>query len=121
MHSIIVISQDPAVKAAIESKLQKSGFPVETSAFTPEPRGEIAVHLTTEATSKLLALDATLVGTPHYMGAAYFWSHEYRHYLRDATTAQRCAVHDHWLAEGLPLLGESDRHLAIIRTITGKH
>ncbi len=104
----------------MESRIEAEGFTVERNDYTPKPRGEISVQTTVEATGKLHALDQTLVGTPDYMGLAYFWSHEYRHYLRAATATQRCAVHDAWLKAGLELTGESSQHMQLITNITGK-
>lgn len=120
MKSIIVMCDDPKAKAAMEARIEAEGFTVERNDYTPEPRGELTVQTTIEATGKLMALDETLVGTPHYMGVAYFWSREYRHYLRDATAAQRCAVHDAWLKAGLELTGDSNQHMQLITNITGK-
>ena len=65
-------------------------------------------------------LDATRIGTGRYEGLAYFWAYAYRHYLRDATPAQRRAVHAAWLRLGLDLTGESDQHLQVIRQVTGR-
>ena len=67
-----------------------------------------------EATAKLLALDESFIGTPDYMGLAYFWHYCYRHSLRDASRARRCRVHDALVRAGLPLNGESPAHDAII-------
>ena len=36
------------------------------------------------AFSKMYELDKQFVGTENYMGLAYYWNYEYRHYLRDA-------------------------------------
>lgn len=60
--------------------------------------------------SALLRLDETLIGTPDYMGLAYFWHYCYRFCLRDATPARRCKVHDRLLKAGLDLDGESPAH-----------
>lgn len=71
------------------------------------------------ASMMLLELDQQLTGTEDYMGMAYFWNYEYRHYLRDATHSQRRRIHKLLLAEGLEVDGESKRHLEIILKITG--
>ena len=65
------------------------------------------------------AVDASLmdilnIGTPNYLGIAYFWSHEYKHSLREFTCAQRCKVHNAFIKAGLALDGVSDKHYAII-------
>mgnify|MGYP003118270719 CR=1 FL=1 len=49
---------------------------------------------TVEATAELFKLDDTFVGTEHYMGLAYFWSTEYKHFLRDASISQRKRIHN---------------------------
>lgn len=72
--------------------------------------------------------DEARVGTVDYKGHAYFWAHEYRHYMRGfyqthrATERQvgailkkmRRNVHRDFLALGLDLDGESWRHQTII-------
>lgn len=52
--------------------------------------------------------------SPEYDGVAYYWSHAYRHSLRDCTAEQRQAVRDALIAAKLPLDGESTHHEAII-------
>jgi hypothetical protein len=70
--------------------------------------------LTMKATSALLALDKTFIGTDDYMGMAYFWSYEYRHYMRPMTYAVNRRVHQALRAAGLAVDGDSAEHLAII-------
>ena len=62
-------------------------------------------------------LDLSWVGTDHYMGIAFFWNWEYRHFLRDTTTPKRRRVHKKLLEAGLDLSGVSDTHLKIIRSV----
>ena len=73
--------------------------------------------LTFEAYVKLDALDKTLVGTPDYLGLAYFWDGEYKQYLRIATPKQRKLVHDRFLAAKLHLDGVSPQHEAIVKKV----
>lgn len=61
-----------------------------------------------------LDLDKSFIGTPDYMGHAYFWAYEYRHYLRDSSRYRRRLVHKHLMAAGLEPGGESPAHAAII-------
>lgn len=75
--------------------------------------------ITMNAYFMLKELDQQLVNTEDYMGMAYFWGHEYKHYLRGATDSQRRRVHKQLLTEGLELNGKSKRHLEIIQKITG--
>ena len=70
--------------------------------------------LTFHATEKLLELDRSFIGTEHYMGYAYFWNYEYRHYLRDATISSTRKVHHALLKAGLAVDGESEEHYKII-------
>ena len=79
-----------------------------------------AIQVSTAAHGKVSALDETLIGTPDYMGFAYFWSFEFRHFLRDATTSQRCRVHDLFLASGLEIGGQTDAHWEIVKRVTRK-
>ena len=54
-----------------------------------------------KATMALLKLDKSFVGSKDYLGLAYFWAHEFKHYLRDATLSQRKRIHNAWLDNGL--------------------
>ena len=47
-------------------------------------------------------IDKSFVGTKHYMGLAYFWDHEVKHWLRDATKYQRVKVHKLFIANKIP-------------------
>ena len=53
------------------------------------------------------------VGTKKYDGKAWYWPHDYRHYLRDASFKQRKAVHNAWVKIGVPVkkTKEGDRWL----------
>ena len=75
--------------------------------------------ITTNAYHMLLELDEQLTGTEDYMGMAYFWGHEYKHYLRDCSYAQRRKIHKRLMAENIELTGKSDRYLEIIKDVTG--
>ena len=76
---------------------------------------------TIEAMSAVMDLDRSFVGTPNYMGVAYFWSYSYRHYLRDASIAMRRRIHNKMLDCGLEVNGESEMHSQIIfRYLNGK-
>ena len=74
-------------------------------------------YVTVDAFNAIFKLDKTFIGTRNYLGLAYFWAHEYRHYLRDCTMAKRRTVHKKWLQSGLDLEGISDKHLSIIKTV----
>jgi hypothetical protein len=76
---------------------------------------EDAVPFTQDGLGKLLALDASFVGTPDYMGIAYFWHYDFRHYLRDSSRYRRRLVHKHLLDAGLDPVGNSAEHEAIIK------
>lgn len=71
--------------------------------------------LTYKAYSKIYDLDKSFVGTVDYIGIAYYWAYEYRHYLRDATIYQRKKIHDTFLSENLEVYGESFLHFEIIK------
>ena len=72
--------------------------------------------LTMKATTGLLALDKTFIGTEDYMGMAYFRHYEYRHYLRPMSYAVNRRVHRALLAAGLEVSEASPAHEAIILT-----
>jgi hypothetical protein len=82
------------------------------------PTSSYSLPLTLRAFEAVLTLDEKLVGTPDYMGVAYWWSHEYKWSLREATHKQRKRAHDAILAAGLSLDGESDEHAAIVAWAT---
>jgi len=62
--------------------------------------------------------DHTLVGTNAYLGIAWFWNNEYKHYLRGdvrpISYATRRRVHNAWLRAGLDVEGASPQHKAIL-------
>ena len=78
---------------------------------------------------KYLDDDDARIGTKDYKGHAYFWAHEYRHYMRGfyshhgATERRigvvlkqmRRSVHRDFLRLGLDLVGESWRHETVIQ------
>lgn len=79
-----------------------------------------AVRLMTtgRAYDRLLKLDADLIGSPDYFGAAWFWHYDYRHELRGASHATRRRVHAAMLAAGLDVSEASERHEAIVQRLT---
>jgi|TARA_R110001592_G_scaffold270435_1_gene536891 hypothetical protein len=76
--------------------------------------------ITWTATKALLDLDDSYIGTPNYMGITYFWHHEYRHYLRDASPSQRIRVHKKWLDADLDLDGITKKHWDIVGEVLKK-
>lgn len=74
--------------------------------------------LTNDAIDGLHALDKTFIGTKNYMGIAWFWNNEYKHYLRgdvkEITYLTRRRVHNAMLRAGLDVEGESEQHRAIV-------
>ena len=75
--------------------------------------------ITFKAWKDIKDLDNKYVGTEDYIGVAFFWNYAYRHYLRDTTIAKRKKVHDRFLKDGLELDGISEKHLDIIKKVTG--
>ena len=73
--------------------------------------------ITMDALSALLEVDRKFRGTDDYMGLAYFWAHDYKHYLRDASIAKRRVVHKKLLEEGLEVTVVSSRHEYIVVSI----
>tara|TARA_B100000949_G_scaffold232038_1_gene245313 strand:- start:553 stop:888 length:336 start_codon:yes stop_codon:yes gene_type:complete len=49
-------------------------------------------------------LDKGYIGSPNYMGLAFYWAWEYRHFLREASLSQRRRVHKQALDLGLDML-----------------
>jgi len=61
-----------------------------------------------KATQDLYALDRTYVGTEHYLGLAYYWDHEVKHWMRDASTAKRKKIHELLLKAGETLVEDAE-------------
>jgi hypothetical protein len=74
--------------------------------------------ITGEAFVKIYEIDQNFINTNNYLGLAYFWAYEYRHYLRDATISQRKKVHNLFLKNGLIIDHASEKHFEIIKLIT---
>jgi hypothetical protein len=70
---------------------------------------------TPDGVSKLHRLDDSFIGTPDYMGIAYFWAYDYRHYLRDSSPYRRRLVHKHLILAGLSPDGNTKEHEAIVK------
>jgi len=74
-------------------------------------------NITGEAFVKIHELDQNFINTPNYLGIAYFWAYQYRHYLRDASIAQRKKVHSLFLKNFLKVDECTDKHFAIIQKV----
>tara|TARA_R110002051_G_scaffold271500_1_gene331906 strand:- start:83 stop:529 length:447 start_codon:yes stop_codon:yes gene_type:complete len=61
--------------------------------------------------------DQSYKGTKAYQGIAYFWSHKYKHHLRDCTPKERRRVHDLFLKEELVLYEETAKHDEIMNSV----
>ena len=73
--------------------------------------------LSPAAYDRLNTLDTTFIGTPDYMGLAFFWNYKYRHSLRDADTESRRIVHEMFLDARLAPNGDSIVHDAIVNRV----
>ena len=51
---------------------------------------------------KLKKLDQSFIGTSEYMGFAWFWDHEIKHYMRDSTAKQKKYIHDSFILNKIP-------------------
>ena len=61
------------------------------------------INLTTMAQlAAVMKLDKGFVGTDSYMGVAFFWDHELKHVLREASVSTRVRVHAAFLERGVP-------------------
>jgi hypothetical protein len=72
------------------------------------------LNLPTAASSALWDLDEKFIGTDNYMGVAFFWSIEYKWWLREASPKVRRAVHAAFRKARLPVEDDSAEHRAII-------
>lgn len=80
-----------------------------------------AINLNTISSNaflKIYEIDQNFINTNNYLGIAYFWSHNYRHYLRDASIAQRKKVHKLFLQNNLIVFEDSEKHFNIIKQVT---
>lgn len=53
---------------------------------------------------ELNKLDKSFIGTNDYMGLAYFWDHDIKYWLRDASKYQRVKVHKLFMLNNVPML-----------------
>jgi hypothetical protein len=74
--------------------------------------------ITSQAFVKIYEIDKSFINTNNYLGLAYFWAYEYRHYLRDSSIAQRKKVHNLFLKNNLIIDSVSEKHFEIIKLIT---
>ena len=74
-------------------------------------------NITRDAFLKIYEIDRNFIGSFSYMGIAYFWSYEYRHYLRDASISKRRIIHNTFLNNGLNIEDSSEKHFTIIKQI----
>jgi hypothetical protein len=90
-----------------------------TAASGEENLRDFFENISFKAYRTIRELDETFVGTPDYMGIAYFWNYEYRHSLRDAPAKKRRAVHEAFLKAHLAPADESPQHEAIVKKLVG--
>lgn len=53
---------------------------------------------------KLWKLDKKLIGTKQYMGFAWFWDHEVKHYMRESSAKDKKYIHDCFLLNKIPII-----------------
>jgi hypothetical protein len=53
---------------------------------------------------KLNKLDKSFIGTSEYMGFAWFWDHEIKHYMRDSSTKQKKYIHNSFVLNKIPFI-----------------
>jgi len=58
---------------------------------------------------KLRKLDQSFIGTSEYMGFAWFWDHEIKYYMREATAKQKKYIHDSFILNKVPLKQDIDK------------
>jgi hypothetical protein len=96
--------------SAREAKLALDGW----HSFLPVTKVNQRVMVSTCLSTIEHLRDRGRVGTKAYAGRAYFWSHRYRHHLRDASPSIRRRVHDKFLSLGIPLDGDTVRHDEVV-------
>jgi hypothetical protein len=75
-------------------------------------------NITTKAFCDIYDLDTKYVGTKNYLGLAFFWNREYRHYMRDISSAKRKKIHNLFIQNNLDIAGNSNKHFEIIKKVT---
>ena len=70
--------------------------------------------LNADAYANLFEHDSRMVGTPAYLGIAYFWNYAYRYPMRDVSYSCRRRIHTAMLDAGLPLDEASETHRRLI-------
>lgn len=75
--------------------------------------------VTIGAMMKLTEADRQLVGTPDYMGLAWFWksSNPQKQVFSTASIKNRRKIHNEYLAQGLDIDGDSGIHRMIVHRI----
>jgi len=76
-------------------------------------------NISFKASQAIRNLDESFVGTPDYMGLAYFWNTDYKFSIRDAPSDKRRAVHEAFLKAHLDPAGVSPQHEAIVKKLVG--
>ena len=75
--------------------------------------------VTIGAMMKLTEADRQLIGTPDYMGLAWFWkfSNPQKQVFSTASIKNRRKIHNEYLAQGLDIDGDSGIHRMIVHRI----
>lgn len=82
----------------------------EETGFNPEE-----LHLLTKISGRSAAENSAEVG---FGIGDWFWNHEYRHELRNASDAERKEVYNKFIAAGLEPSGKSPEHTKIVEYVT---
>ena len=72
---------------------------------------------TPQAIAEIMEMDNKFIGTMNYLGLAYFWGHEYKHSLRDATISQRKRIHRKGLERNVSFLVPNQEAWDIIEEV----
>jgi len=72
---------------------------------------------TPQALAEIMEMDNKFIGTMNYLGLAYFWGHEYKHSLRDATISQRKRIHRKGLERNVSFLVPNQEAWDIIKEV----
>ena len=104
-----IISKSVWLRMPDYAKLRKNGVEHVLSS-DPKKKGRskyipVQIESVNEA---LKVVGSENVGTKKYDGKAWYWPHDYRHYLRDASFKQRKAVHNAWVKIGVPVKKTKD-------------
>ena len=101
-------------------KNRKTGAGISLLSSMGDNMSDFTLNLNTatpQAIAEIMEMDNKFIGTMNYLGLAYFWGHEYKHSLRDATISQRKRIHRKGLERNVSFLVPNQEAWDIIKEV----